>query len=83
MCMLSMVHEHMHQRASQQEQIRQDSQQVGTMLGKEQETGYCEKTIEHPTCPGVMRCFVLVSHGNLSKVKRGATAVRWLSLIPN
>ena len=74
---MSMVHEHMHQRASEQQQIRQYSQHVRAMLGKQQETSYCEKSIEHPTCSGTMLIFVLLSHGNLLIVKHGAAAMHW------
>ena len=88
MCMLpmpamSMVHKQMHQRAGEQEQIGQDSKQVCAVFGKEQKPGYCEKTIQHPTCSGVMRYFIPVSHGNLLKVQRGAAATHCQLPIPN
>ena len=34
---MAVVHERVHQRARQQERVRQDAQHVGTMLGEEQE----------------------------------------------
>jgi hypothetical protein len=35
---VAVVHEHVHQRAGQQEGIRQDAQDVGAMFGEQQET---------------------------------------------
>ncbi len=74
---MSVMHKQMHQRAGQQEQIGQDSQQVCAVFGKKQKPGYCEKTIEHPTRSGMMRSFVLVGHDSLLKVQRGAAATHW------
>jgi hypothetical protein len=62
---MAMMHEHMHQRAGQQEQIRQDSQYMGTVLREQKEPGNREKTIEHPARSGKVLCFVLIRHGSL------------------
>jgi hypothetical protein len=35
---VAMVHEHVHQRTGQQECVRQEAQNMGTMLSEEQET---------------------------------------------
>jgi hypothetical protein len=42
---MSMVHEPVHQRANQQEQIGQESQQMRAVLGEEKHTGYREKAV--------------------------------------
>jgi hypothetical protein len=42
---MPMVHEPVHQRAGQQEQIRQYPQQMRAVLGEEQHTGYRKKTV--------------------------------------
>ncbi len=71
------VHEQMHQRAGQEEQIRHNSQHMGAVFREQEKTGNREKTIEHPAPPGKMLCFVCFRHGSLFIVQRGAAAARW------
>lgn len=52
MAAVVVMHEHMHQRASQQDQERQDAQQMGAVLRKQQKSGKCEKPIKYPLPPG-------------------------------
>ena len=62
---MAVVHEQMHQRAGQQKQVRQYSQQVRTVLHEQEEPGNRKKTIEHPTCLGKVLCFMLLRHAIL------------------
>lgn len=47
-----MMHEQVHQRACEQQQVGQYPQHVCAVLGKHKETGNGEKPIEHPTASG-------------------------------
>jgi hypothetical protein len=62
---MAMVHEQVHQRAGQQEQIRQYPQHVCAVLCEQKEPGNREKTIEHPARSGKVLCFVLIRHDSL------------------
>jgi len=57
---MSVVHEQMHQRAGQQKQVRQYSQQMRTVFREHEESGNREKTIEHPACLGNVPGFMLI-----------------------
>lgn len=52
MIAMAVMHEHMHQRAGQQEQIGQNSQYMGTVFGEQKESGNREETVEHPARSG-------------------------------
>jgi hypothetical protein len=62
---MAVVHEQMHQRASEQQQKRQRTKQMGAVLREQKEPGNREKTIEHPARSGKVLCFVLIRHGSL------------------
>ena len=62
---VTVVHEQMHQRAGQQEQVRQYSQEVRTVFREQEEPGNRQKTIEHPARSGKVLCFVLIRHAIL------------------
>ena len=46
-----MMHEQMHQRASEQKQVGQGSQQVRAVFGKQKEASHYEKADQRPFAP--------------------------------
>lgn len=62
---MPMVHEQMHQRASEQQQEWQHTEQVGAVFREQEEPGNREKTIKHPAGSGKMLCFVWIGYGSL------------------
>jgi hypothetical protein len=61
---MTMMHEQVHQRAGQQDQVRQDTEQVGAVLRKQQKPRNGEKSVEHPPAFGNMMRFALIGHGS-------------------
>jgi hypothetical protein len=59
--------QHVHERTSEQDRVRQESEQMRTVLGDEKEGGYCEKSKQNPTRPDtepspITRSFLLEFH---------------------
>lgn len=78
---MSVVHEQMHQRAGQQEQIRQYSQQVRTVFGDEKEGGNRQKCNQDPveSSRGTMYIMpgrLIMFHHVLLKENSGAISFR-------
>ena len=49
---MSSMHEHMHQRTSEQEQPRYDSEDVSAMLGKQEHTTHSQESEQNDVAPG-------------------------------
>jgi hypothetical protein len=68
------VHEHVHQRTSENKQPRQKSEDVGPMLGKKQCAAYCQKGQKYESasrgpeatpCAGLVMQMLVVCHVTL------------------
>ena len=56
---MAVMHEQMHQRTGQQEQIGQYSQHMRAVFGKQKETSNCEEAIKHPLAAGVLSVVIV------------------------
>lgn len=76
MVAVAVMHEQVHQRTGQQEQVGQNTQDVRSMLSQQQKYGRSKKAKEYKTPSGKMLCFVWIRHGNLLKVQHGVAATQ-------